>query len=38
MNSLTQLIHHLQVFFPQRVEYLQHDLFLELAHAGTNAR
>ena len=36
MNTLAQLVHHLQVFLPQRVEHLQHDLLLELPHASAN--
>ena len=32
MDALTQLIHSCQVFFPKRVENLQHNLLFKLAH------
>ena len=38
MDSLPQLVHHLEVLFPQRIEHLQHDLFFKLPHTGTDAR
>ncbi|MNT10953.1 hypothetical protein D3C72_1458080 [compost metagenome] len=32
MNTLTQVIHRCQMLFPQRVQGLQHDAFLEVTH------
>ena len=38
MNALPQLVHHLEVLFPERIQNLQHDLFFKLPHAGADAR
>ena len=36
MDALPELVHHLQVLFPERVQHLQHDLLFELSHARAN--
>ena len=36
VNALTQLVHRLEMFFPQTIEHLQHDLLLDLSHRVTN--
>ena len=36
VNALAQLVHRLEVLFPQTVEYLQHDLLLDLSHRVAN--
>ena len=36
VNALAQLVHRLEMFFPQTVEHLQHDLLLDLSHRVAN--
>ena len=36
VDALPELVHHLQVLFPERVQHLQHDLLFELSHARAN--